>query len=276
MASTTGTDKDKRLESIVRDAGGELQALRNELSRYKIIFDSARLIVGHEFRKPLTSITGYIELLQTDLGERMNEKERRYFEKIREAADRLAELIESFIQTLRFESSDKDAQDVEQVDLFRLVEHVKERLGAAADVVENAIDRNFPRLLLRKGSIEVVLENLISNAIRHGGGSAPVAVTASLTKDRRGVSKEELLMVHVRDHGPGIPEDKLEDIFNPFYRLEGGSGKTGLGLGLALVKSIITIMKGEIHIRSKPGKGTTATFTVPVDGGKNTPSRRVG
>lgn len=276
MANITRTDKDERLESIVCDAGGELQGLRSELGRYKVIFDSARLIVGHEFRKPLMAINGYVELLQNDLRRNLGDKDRRYFDKIKDAVDHMSDLIESFIQMLRLEGGEGNGQDVERVNLFQLVENIKERIGEAADVVENAIDRDFPGLLFRRGSIEVVLENLISNAVRYGGERGPVTVTASFARERRGTARENLLMVRVQDHGQGIPEDKLEDIFDPFYKLEYGGDSSGLGLGLALVKSIITIMKGEIHINSKPGAGTTATFTIPVNGEKDVIPKRIG
>jgi cell cycle sensor histidine kinase DivJ len=264
VGNTTDTRDDTRLDGIIRDAEVELTALRRELARYRGLFDSARLIVGHEFAKPLTSISGYLELLEGRLGDTADEKERTYFAKMREAVVRLEELVDSFVQMLRVEKGAADLQAFERVDLARLIDRVGERFGERAEVLSVRIEDGMPAILLRRRCMEVILENLISNAIKHGGDNGPVRVTASLAKERRGDSKENLLVVTVEDRGAGIPEDKLEEIFTPFFRLENGKEKGGLGLGLALVKSILAIMKGEIHVRSKPGEGTAITVLIPI------------
>jgi cell cycle sensor histidine kinase DivJ len=264
VGNTTDTRDDTRLDGIIRDAEVELTALRRGLARYRGLFDSARLIVGHEFAKPLTSISGYLELLEGRLGDTADEKERTYFAKMREAVVRLEELVDSFVQMLRVEKGAADLQAFERVDLARLIDRVGERFGERAEVLSVRIEDGMPAILLRRRCMEVILENLISNAIKHGGDNGPVRVTASLAKERRGDSKENLLVVTVEDRGAGIPEDKLEEIFTPFFRLENGKEKGGLGLGLALVKSILAIMKGEIHVRSKPGEGTAITVLIPI------------
>jgi cell cycle sensor histidine kinase DivJ len=264
VGNTTQTKEDVRLDGIIRDAETELAALRREIARYHGLFDSARLIVGHEFAKPLTSIGGYLELIEERIGGAAGEKEKIYFSKIREALAHLAELVESSVQMLRVEKGASDLQALERIDLACLIDRVCKRFEHAAVGLSVRIDEGMPPLLVRRRCIEVVLENLISNAIKHGGDRGPINVIASLTKERRGDSKERLLVLTVEDHGVGIPQDKIEEIFTPFFRLENGGEKEGLGLGLALVKSIVTIIKGEIHVRSKPGEGTAVTITLPV------------
>jgi len=264
VGNTTKTREDVKLDGIIRDAEEELTVLRRELGRYRGLFDSARLIVGHEFSKPLTSISGYLELLEERFGDAAGEKERSYFAKSRDAIARLEELIESFVQLLRVEKGAGDLQALERIEIRSLLERVRERFEGSAGIVSVRIEGEIPLVFVRRRCLEVVLENLISNAIKHGGDHGPVRVTASLAKERRGDAKENLLAVTVEDHGVGIPEDKIEDIFTPFFRLENGKKTEGLGLGLALVKSIITIMKGEIHVRSKPGEGTAITILIPI------------
>jgi signal transduction histidine kinase len=264
MGNTTKTREDVKLDGIIRDAEEELTALRRELGRYRGLFDSARLIVGHEFSRPLTSISGYLELLEEHFGDAAGEKERSYFAKSRAAVAHLEELIESFVHLLRVEKGGGDLQALERMEIRSLLERVRERFEERAGIVSVRIVGEIPPVFVRRRCLEVVLENLISNAIKHGGDDGPVRVTASLAKERRGDARENLLAVTVEDHGAGIPEDKIEDIFKPFFRLENGKGTEGLGLGLALVKSIITIMKGEIHVRSKPGEGTAITILIPI------------
>ncbi len=274
MEHATENKQDARLDCIVRDAQEELAALRRELARYRGLFDSARLIVGHEFTKPLTSLSGYLELVEERLGEAADEKERVYFSRMRDSIGRLEELVESFVQMLRVEQGAGDLHALERIDVAGLVERVRERFDEGASVIATHVEGPIPPVLIRRRCLEVVLENLVSNAIKHGGG--PIRVSASLARERRGEAKDALLVVTVEDHGAGIPEDKLEEVFMPFFRLENGGGKTGLGLGLAVVKSIVTIMSGEIRLRSKPGEGTVVTVVIPISNDINTPSDTVG
>jgi signal transduction histidine kinase len=270
----TETKQDARLDRIVLDAQEELAALRRELARYRGLFDSARLIVGHEFARPLTSLSGYLELAEERLGAAADEKERAYFSKMRNSIDRLEGLVESFIQMLRAEQGAGDLQTLERIDIAGLVERVRERFDESASLIETHVECPLPSVLVRRRCLEVVLENLVSNAIKHGG--TPVRVTASLARERRGEARNAILVLTVEDRGTGIPEDKLEAVFAPFFRLENGGHKTGLGLGLAVVKSIVAIMNGEIRLRSKPGEGTVVTVVIPVPNDIKTLSDTVG
>jgi len=274
VGHATETKRDAKLDRIGPDAQEELAALRRELARYRGLFDSARLIVGHEFAGPLTSLSGYLELIEERLGASADEKERTFFSKMRDSIDQLEELVESFVRMLRVEQGAGDLQALERIDIASLIDRVRERFDESASLIATHIERPLPPVLVRRRYLEIVLENLVSNAIKHGGG--PIRVTASLARERRGESKEALLVITVEDHGAGIPEDKLEEVFTPFFRLESGGGKTGLGLGLAVVKSIVTIMSGEIRLRSKPGEGTAVTVVIPVPNDIKTLSDTVG
>jgi signal transduction histidine kinase len=258
------TDHTGNVDSLVLDDLGELEGLRGELDRYRSVFDSARLIVGHEFNKPLTSIRGYIELLENRLGERAGEDGRKYFAKAREAVIQLEELVESFVQMLRFDYRADRAGECESVILRELVEGLRPRYAGHRGRLRNAVEPDMPPVYLQRKPLEVILDNLVSNAMKHSGDSAAVTVTAEMLSERRGPTGGEILIVTVEDGGVGIPEEELEDIFNPFYRVDSGEISGGLGLGLALVKNIVTLMKGEIHVRSRPGEGTAVTFSMPV------------
>jgi two-component system sensor histidine kinase VicK len=264
MAGTVKADKETRVGDILRNAQKELDALREEIGKYQIVFDSARLIVGHEFVKPLTSISGYVELIEEQLASSIDDRNGKYFQKTKEAIGRLESLVEVFVQMLRFDNRIEQMHDLERTSLRCLVDRVVERFGESGRFIENAVGDDIQELYLGRTSIEMVLENLISNAIKSSTGSTPVRVTAALRRERRGAAKKQLLMVSVEDHGVGIPEHEIKDVFNPFYRIGGTKDTGGLGLGLSLVKSIITIIKGDIHIKSAVGEGTTVTFSVPI------------
>ncbi len=275
MANAVKNGTDVRYDDILLDAQRELDELRGEIDKYRIVFDSARLIVGHEFIKPLTSISGYIELLEEGHAEAGDDRNRQYFRKIREAVGHLEDLVESFLRMLRFDSRIERIRGQERMNIRRLVDVVRGRFEDDAHRIEYAADDDIPDLYLQRSCIEVVLENLISNAVKNSTDPSPIRVEAALKRERRGTSNKYLLMVRVEDHGVGIPEHEINDVFNPFYRVGGTNDTRGLGLGLSLVKSIITIVRGEIHIKSALGKGTTVTFSVPIPDDQQVPPETV-
>jgi two-component system, cell cycle sensor histidine kinase DivJ len=276
VADAVRIEGDARIDCLVRDAGDELATLRRDVARYRNVFDSARLIVGHEFSRPLTAISGYLDLVEEKLGTSVGDEERRYFGKIRESIGRLDDLIDSFVQMLRFEKGTDEAFALERVEIKSLLETVKGRFAEHEGSIVAEIEGEIPVVLARRRCLEVAVENLVSNAVKHGGASGRVGITACLKKDRRGSSNEELLVVSVEDHGAGIPADKIEEIFRPFTRLGGVSDASGLGLGLTLVKSIVTIVRGEIYVQSRPGEGTTVTIAVPVQQARNETADTIG
>ena len=266
MAGTIDTER-SRASGAVLDERSERELLREELDRYRSVFDSASMIVGHELIKPLTSISGYVELLEDRFEDDSGEDEKRYFLRLRESICQLQELVDSFVQLLTFDRADKQAGVFELVDVRDLVEKLRPREGSDRPRLRHAIDPAIQPVLLRRKHIEVVLDNLISNALKHSGGDVPVTVQAEVIRERRGNTAESVLIFTVSDEGVGIPETEIEEIFNPFYRGDSELRAGGLGLGLALVKNIIDIMGGEIRVSSSPGAGTKVTVSVPLRNG---------
>ena len=268
MAGTIDTER-SRASGAVLDERSEMELLREELDRYRSVFDSASMIVGHELSKPLTSISGYVELLEDRFEDDSGEDEKRYFLRLRESICQLQELVDSFVQLLTFDRAGKQAGVFELVDVRDLVEKLRPREGSDRPRLRNAIDPAIQPVLLRRKHIEVVLDNLISNALKHSGGDVPVTVQAEVIRERRGNTAESVLIFTVSDEGVGIPETEIEEIFNPFYRGDSELRAGGLGLGLALVKNIIDIMGGEIRVSSSPGAGTKVTVSVPLRNGSD-------
>jgi two-component system sensor histidine kinase VicK len=249
------------------DERSEAEILREELQRYRSVFESASMIVGHELIKPLTSISGYVELLEDRFSSSSGEDEKRYFSKLRESIRHLHELVESFVLLLRFDSSGDNAGVLERVNVRELVEKVRPLEGRDRSRLKNAVDPQMQPVRILRKHIEVVLDNLVSNALKYSGEEGDVTVRAEIIRERRAGAGENVLLISVEDEGVGIPEDQIEEIFNPFFR--GGEDRLsgGLGLGLALVKNIIDIMRGEIRVSSSPGRGTEVTIAIPLRSG---------
>jgi signal transduction histidine kinase len=101
-------------------------------------------------------------------------------------------------------------------------------------------------------------QNLIENAAKHGGTGGWVGISAE--------AADRSIIVRVRDNGPGIPADEIDEIFTPFFR--GGKARAdetrGSGLGLSLVREVAAAHRGEVSVTSEPGRGSTFTLTLPT------------
>src|SRR5262249_49180787 len=134
-----------------------------------------------------------------------------------------------------------------------------ERYRSAADCkhlkLESQIWPDLPPVMVDKVAVERILDNLLSNAIRHTGHNGQVVVSA--------VERDGRLFVSVKDSGEGIPEKYLSSLFGRFVQVGIQSGG-GTGLGLALVKRLVEAQGGQISVESRLGEGSTFTFTLPI------------
>ena len=218
MASIATKENDLKLDKFLHEAQEELQSLRHEVDRYKLAFDSARMLIGHEYVKPLTAISGYMELLESELEGSIDEKKQHYLEKVKSAVARLDELIDSTVRMLQIGSNVERIYSVENVDLRKMMEAIQERLGDGEGRIRSHILRGLGVVSLRKRGLEIVIENLVSNALKHSGTSKDVDVSISVIEERRHGSRGKLLVVIVEDSGEGIPEEELKRVFDRFYR----------------------------------------------------------
>ncbi|HEX6507282.1 MAG TPA: ATP-binding protein [Chloroflexota bacterium] len=242
----------------VRDDAGEIIGrgllLRDvtrdrELEQFKTTLLGA---VGHELRTPLAAIKGYAStLLQDDVSWSPND-ERQFLEAISSESDRLARLVSNLLDLSRLEAG--------LLPLHRAPCRLEDLLNVAVDrlaasTLDLAIDipMDLPPLDADAARLEVVLHNLLSNALAYGTGW--INVSAEL-RDGSGV-------VRIANDGPGIGADELPHIFERFYRAKRGSTlrEGGTGLGLAICKAFVEAHGGSIWAESSEG-GTVIAFTV--------------
>ncbi len=217
-------------------------------------------IASHELRTPLMTLDlrlrGIDDLVQSP---RANEED--LSKKVRSAlrqANRLTTLVDSLLDVSRMTSSDL-ALRLERVELAQAVRGVVDQFAEAADDAEckvvlhpgSSVVGNWDR-----GRIEQVLQNLINNAIKY----APKSVIDVIV-ERRG----DNAILEVRDHGIGIAARDLKRIFRQFERAVPSRNYGGLGLGLFIVRQIVSAHGGTVSVASKVGKGTTFTVALPLD-----------
>ncbi|WP_219215633.1 ATP-binding protein [Variovorax boronicumulans] len=202
---------------------------------------------SHELRSPLTRIRMGLELI----GERASPAAR---DEISRNIGELDQLIDEILLASRLDASEADMGTVETVDLLGLAAEECARTTAELDLAEGtdsaALEvRGVPRLLRR------AIRNLLENARRYGAGE--ISLQLAVHGDQASL--------RVNDRGPGVPPALRERIFEPFYRLPGASERDGgVGLGLALVKSIVERHGGTVHCEDRPGGGASFVLELPM------------
>jgi two-component system, OmpR family, sensor kinase len=263
-----GGDLSHRVESTdprteVGRLGIALNAMLDRLERAftarKASEDRLRQFIAdasHELRTPLASIRGYAELFRMGAA-REPEDVAKAMRRIEDEAARMGVLVEDLLTLARLdEIADAPHTDV---DLGHLVgDAVDDARATARDrTISSAIDGDTT-VLGDAHQLRQVLANLLRNALVHTPAGTPIDVTAA--RDRDDVRLE------VRDHGPGLPTDDPDAIFERFWRSEGGRerGRGGAGLGLAIVAGIVDAHRGRVEARNAPGGGASFVVRLPA------------
>lgn len=201
---------------------------------------------SHELRSPLARIRMCLELMHPETSPSFQEE-------IRRNIGELDQLVDEILLASRLDAKESDMGTVEAVDLTGLA--AEECARAGAELVPSRDDRplvvqGVARLLRR------AVRNLLENARRYSDGP----VTMELTREGGNA------VVRVRDRGPGVPPAERERIFEPFYRLAGASERSGgVGLGLALVRSITQRHRGSVSCEDQDGGGACFALRLPCD-----------
>jgi signal transduction histidine kinase len=208
-------------------------------------------MVSHDLRSPLTVIRASAQLLQ-----RRGEYRESTIATILQYADRMARLIDDLADVVRLEEGHLPLQR-EPLDLVVLARECAAAEQQSADhtirveAPDSSICGMWDRVRLGQ-----VLENLISNALKHGAEEGEVVVRV---EEREGEA-----LVSVQDSGPGIDPEHVEHLFDRFYRAN--SRSSGLGLGLYISRILVEAHRGRIWVESRPGQGSTFTIGLPRDG----------
>lgn len=214
--------------------------------------------VSHELRTPLTGIKAMAESLKDP--EISKEDKERFLNRMDRESSRLAQLIDELLFLSSLESG--TAQDLSgECELKPLTDDVfsnLERLTARFEATTENLVPEGTKLPLKDRMANMVISNLVENAIKYSGRGSRIEVKAK--RDAKQVK------VTVSDNGIGIDPDHLPHIFERFYRVDKSRSKHlgGTGLGLSIVKHIIESAGGEIEIDSREGFGTSISFSLPV------------
>lgn len=223
---------------------------------------------SHELRTPLASVRGYAELYR--MGGIGPDKVDQAMERIESEARRMGGLVEDLLQLARLDES--RPLNIAPANLTDLA------LSAVLDF--QARTSNYPAqvtglfggepdeviALVDRDKITQVISNLLSNVLQHTPPGTTVDVAVGTEQVRAVTGMVTMAVIEVRDHGPGIPPENREKVFERFYRVDTSRSRAsgGSGLGLAIVHSIASAHHGSANISETPGGGTTVSLNFPI------------
>lgn len=215
--------------------------------------------VSHEFRTPLTSMRHLTELL-VSRAVTSEERKGQYYELLAHETERLHRMVESLLSFGRIEAGGY-AWRLEAADVGKLVQNVVEEFRREPDSHNREIvyeaDGSLPLAKVDRDALSRALWNLLENAAKYSETSEPIRVCVR--------HEHGSLFLHVQDQGGGVLLSEREKIFQKFVRGAAAkqSGIRGVGIGLALVKSIAEAHGGTVRLESEPGRGSTFIVVIP-------------
>ena len=246
---------------------GELEKVTKERMRVDELKDQFMNIAAHELKTPLIPIIGYVDMLLKD--KNIPTKEKKQLQIVLDAAQREKKLVDDILDISKLESGAMKFYMVE-VQLHDLVNALIKELQSAALAkklkLESHVPKDLPLIHADPKRLSQAIDNLASNAIKFTDKGG-ISIYASKKKGE--------IMVEVKDTGIGISKEAMPKLFTKFYQIDSSANRKagGTGLGLAITKEIVEAHGGKIWVNSRPGRGSTFSFTLHEKKGRHRKKR---
>jgi two-component system sensor histidine kinase/response regulator len=255
-------ESNRQLDKRVQERTAELQMALNKLTEANQLKSNFVANISHELRTPLTHLKGYLELLSSNSFGQLNAEQTSAVEIMIKSADRLENLIEDLI---RFSLAEKGqfTLHIDTFDISKVIEFASKSSSLKAAEKNITLICNIPSQNLwvkaDKEKITWVILHLLENGIKFTPQNGKVILDTIIDNN--------IVTIRINDTGIGIPEDKLDIIFEPFRQLDGSATRKygGAGLGLSLVKQIIEAHGSMVIVKSSPSKGSSFEFSLALE-----------
>ena len=248
----------RRLISQNQQIYHQMAALREEHRKQDTIRREFTANVSHELKTPLTSISGFAELIRSGMAKEADIPH--FADNIYREAQRLIELVNDILRLSRLEDPDVRQTEREDVELLALCRGVADRLMLAAEQADVTLTCTGTPVTVRATALtlEESVYNVCDNAVKYSRSGGHVDVTVGV--------EDGMAVVRVKDDGIGIPAADRERVFERFYRVNKSHSKEvgGTGLGLSIVKHAMARLGGTVELHSAFGVGTEVVLRVPI------------
>lgn len=251
------------LQGRLEEKNLQLEAANAELHKLDELKSKFVSIAAHDLRSPLSSVSGYLDLLQDEEFGGLSEQQNEFTGAIRRSTNRLLGIIESLLDITRIAAG--------RMDLVMAITDMSALLAAVENetmpkVLEKnhslkvTIDENLPFVLCDAARTMQILHNLLLNAVKYTKVGGHICLCARVAAD------PAFIEIAIIDDGIGIPIEDQEWIYDSFYRAGNvyEADATGSGLGLNIARSLVELHGGEIHFESAVGEGTSFFVTFPA------------
>jgi PAS domain S-box-containing protein len=244
-------------EAALREANDELARQAQELMRSNAELEQFAYVASHDLQEPLRMISSYTQLLMRRYGDRFDKDAKEFMDYVVDGSARMKQLIEDILAYSRIGTRGRELAPVEsEAALKRALASLRGSIEASGASVTHD---SLPAVLADPGQLAQLFQNLVGNALKFKGASAPhVHVSAT--------ERADAWEFAVRDNGIGIDPEFFGRIFMVFQRLHGKGDYPGTGIGLAICKKVVDRHGGRIWVESQPGAGSTFLFTLPRKG----------
>jgi chemotaxis family two-component system sensor kinase Cph1 len=254
FAVYTDITEQKRRERELEEYKDDLQTAVRKLERSNEELEQFAYVASHDLQEPLRMVASYVDLLEVEYGDELDEHAQEYIEYAVNGANRMQQMIDDL---LTFSRVGEQNLDVERVDADSVLDDVLEDLHVQIEESDATVTvEDLPELTADRGQLLRAFQNLIANAINYSGDEPP-QVHVGVEDDG-----DEYVFT-VEDEGVGIPPDQQDRVFDIFMRGERNDDDEGTGIGLTLCKRIVNAHNGKITLESVPDEGTTFYIRLP-------------
>jgi signal transduction histidine kinase len=215
--------------------------------------------VSYELRTPLTTISGFGELLSMQQTGKLNPVQSEYIEHINTSSSVLKAIIDDILDLATIDAGAMELE-LQKFELEPVICSVVGKLSTILEenhvAVNTEIDSAAAHLIADNTRFRQIIYNLISNAINHSPDGGTISVQSS--------AEDNNVLISVSDQGPGVPDSERDMIFSRFESSTNGKSRKGAGLGLSIVKSFMELHDGQVHIESAQGRGAKFVCTFPA------------
>lgn len=238
-----------------KDYQTQLEQHKEDLKRSNESLREFAYIASHDLQEPLRMVSSYVDLLDVEYGDQLDDEAEEYMEYAVNGARRMKRMINSLLDYSRVHTEASEFTEIDVNEVFEATRQDLELLIAEHDATVSADD--FPTLEADRDQTAQVFQNLVKNAIEHASEDGVPEIDVTVAE------QENTYVFAVSDNGPGIPEHQQDEIFKIFKQGSAASSTNNTGIGLAITQRIVQRHGGKIWVESEPGSGATFKFTVP-------------